>query len=503
MSLYPKGSQLQNHLHVRSDLKGVWSDYPGVLKKIKSDRIPFSYDAYLNDPKMMPMTVSYGDLFYANLVLNTSHKGGGINNGVFAIGQMPHNLPLENNTIFVKVNLPTINVVNWQHFYKAYMAAANVPPGGSGLVGTGEAKEVFDVTSAKWIIDKHPVDQMRVIANTIENGWQLVIHQKNINGTARWLIKKGQAKLSGQFKKLLLPAKGKQKKPSPWPDLSTWPAVDLSCASCGLGQYKFTNMHLVAYPEDKGYNLAELSLLPPNAKIKMHGFINSNDKKVALVGQMQSNNVGGWMKSWQIGHFMSRAKGKADFVLTWDDTVLEPKLKDMDAELNVSLTDGRLDDIGSGAQSKLGLGRLLNLFSVESLPKRLTLNFSDLSKKGFQFNHLNSHLDLVHGVLQVSKTDLNGPVADITIDGMINFLSKKCNLNVNISPYVTSSAPFIATIAGGPVVGAVTWVANKILSPGIGKAFSLQYRVTGTLDKPIVVALKNTLPKAKVLPKPV
>ena len=171
-------------------------------------------------------------------------------------------------------------------------------------------------------------------------------------------------------------------------------------------------------------------------------------------------------------------------------------------KVDLALKKGRLLDIGQNAQNKLGLGRLLNFFSLQSIPHRLTLNFSDLSKKGFVFSHLHSNIDLAYGVMRLSDTKIDGSVANVSVSGFINLIAKKCNITMSIAPEVTSSAPVIATIAGGPVVGAVTWVANKILSPGIGKALLVQYIIQGSLSSPQVTEVsggrqlnRDTLPK--------
>ena len=76
---------------------------------------------------------------------------------------------------------------------------------------------------------------------------------------------------------------------------------------------------------------------------------------------------------------------------------------------------------------------------------------------------------------------VNGPVAKVNMNGYVDYIKKYCNLRIDVSPYVTSSVPVIATLAGGPVVGAITWVVNKIISPGLGKIIRFSYRAAGPI----------------------
>ena len=68
--------------------------------------------------------------------------------------------------------------------------------------------------------------------------------------------------------------------------------------------------------------------------------------------------------------------------------------------------------------------------------------------------------------------------------GKIGLLKKDYDLEIRVVPYVTSSVPVIATIAGGPVIGAIAWVTNKVLSPEVDRMSRKTIHVTGTWAKP-------------------
>ena len=120
------------------------------------------------------------------------------------------------------------------------------------------------------------------------------------------------------------------------------------------------------------------------------------------------------------------------------------------------------------------------------MPRRLTLDFSDLTKKGFEFRVFKGDFVFKKGNAFTRNAYLDGPVAKVSLQGRIGFANKDVDLKLSVAPYVTSSLPLIVGVAGGPIAGVVTWVVSKILSPSIGKAVGFTYKVTGPWKKPKV-----------------
>ena len=66
-------------------------------------------------------------------------------------------------------------------------------------------------------------------------------------------------------------------------------------------------------------------------------------------------------------------------------------LKTVNGTLHVSLEDGRLRDVEPGA------GRMLGLFSVTQLPRRLALDFRDVTDEGLAFNSVRGDFEVRAG----------------------------------------------------------------------------------------------------------
>jgi len=122
--------------------------------------------------------------------------------------------------------------------------------------------------------------------------------------------------------------------------------------------------------------------------------------------------------------------------------------------------------------------------SLNTLARRLSFDFSDLTKKGYAFDIMQGQFTFRQGNAYSKKTYLNGPVAYVSISGRVGLVTEDYNLTMRVSPYLTSSLPIIATIAGGPVAGAVTWVIDKLFSQEMRQHKAYVYKIIGPWAKP-------------------
>ena len=151
---------------------------------------------------------------------------------------------------------------------------------------------------------------------------------------------------------------------------------------------------------------------------------------------------------------------------------------------------GRLRlETGAGQFNKLepGVGRLLGILSLQSLPRRITLDFRDVFSEGFAFDRISGSIDLARGVLRSEDLEIRGPAARIAMSGSADVVSETQDLRVLVQPTLAESVA-IGAAAGlvNPVAGVVTYLAQKLLSDPIEKLFAFEYAVTGAWSDPQV-----------------
>lgn len=145
---------------------------------------------------------------------------------------------------------------------------------------------------------------------------------------------------------------------------------------------------------------------------------------------------------------------------------------------------------GQILQVQPGVGRLLGLLSLQSLPRRLSLDFKDLFSNGFAFDKINATVKIDRGIMRSDNFKMAGPAADVSIKGETNLQKETQHLFVNVSPRISDSIS-LAALAGGPLAGAVAFLAQKVLKDPLNKIVSTDYEIIGSWDNPQEVKSEN------------
>ena len=99
---------------------------------------------------------------------------------------------------------------------------------------------------------------------------------------------------------------------------------------------------------------------------------------------MQGDNWGKGLTRLGYPQTMRDGSGRISADLSWQGPLYRPALENLEGTIRVRIESGRL----LGADP--GLGRIVGLFSVQALPRRLALDFEDVVDEGFEFDSTHS-----------------------------------------------------------------------------------------------------------------
>ena len=212
------------------------------------------------------------------------------------------------------------------------------------------------------------------------------------------------------------------------------------------------------------------------------------DKKsrTHLRGNLQIHDLSQALKQWDQTPVLSAKSGHAEMNLTWPGAPYDVAFGKANGNLNLRLHNGMVNNLSPELRDKVGLGKLITFFNLRSIPRRLRLDFSDITHPGLNFTDLTGSFRFVNGRATTQDTKLTGTVAGIKLNGKIDFAKKTYHLLMKVNPHITSSLPIIATIAGGPIAGAATFLAYRLLQPELKRATLNRFWVTGPWKKPKV-----------------
>jgi len=186
-------------------------------------------------------------------------------------------------------------------------------------------------------------------------------------------------------------------------------------------------------------------------------------------------------------------KGETSLTLDgqWQGTPMDFSLSNLNGTLHMDISKGRFIEINPSA------GRLFGLLSLQTLPRRLSLDFSDLFGKGLAFDSIEGRFNIENGNAYTNNLAMTGPSVDINISGRTGLVEQDYDQIATVTPQITDSLP-VASALFGPVgigVGAVIFLASEIfqsLPDKINTILRKQYTITGAWDEPQVTKIKNT-----------
>jgi uncharacterized protein (TIGR02099 family) len=268
---------------------------------------------------------------------------------------------------------------------------------------------------------------------------------------------------------------------------SILPPLDIVADNVYYGDKNFGRIILHTEPDKTQMIIKqfimELALMRLSARGNWE--LKDSNYHTSLLGDIKISNMGNLLSSWDIKSSLVGSGGEISFNLTWGAPPYQPAVKNMNGDFSLRLTKGRIIDLGSSTTAKIDFGRMLNIFSLQTIPRRLSLDFSDLFEQGYSFDSMKGDFKLRNGNAFTHNAKFDGPIARVDIFGRVGLADEDYDLTLSVTPYVTSSLPVVAGLAGGPLALIATWVADKVVTHEVSKVATYHYLVTGTWDAPV------------------
>ena len=185
---------------------------------------------------------------------------------------------------------------------------------------------------------------------------------------------------------------------------------------------------------------------------------------------------------------IARGETQAELDAEWSGALPDFALERLAGALQFQVGPGQLLEINPG------LGRLIGLFSVQNLSRRLSLDFSDLFQPGASFDRITGNVTFNRGQARLDQLTIEAPAAQVDIQGRVGLRDRDYDQQITVTPRLGGALPIAGALAGGPVTGAAVFVAEQLLRKGIEQATRYHYRLHGSWDDPVLEPLAEEIP---------
>lgn len=338
-----------------------------------------------------------------------------------------------------------------------------------------------------------------LLINAIQSNkgdWSIDLNEANMAGKIRY--QPSERKLTAKLSKLYWPQEKTMddKKPQPLSAIkvSLLPNVDMQIQDFRYGAWDVGGVDCKATSKESAWLIDYCKIKSSFYFIQAQGEWLQKDavNKTSANMNMTISDLGKTLTRWGIVPAVNARHGEIQVSGAWPGGFQDFSLATLVGQALIVFRDGEITHLDAATEEKLGLGKLFSILSLQTLPRRLKLDFSDLVHKGYAFDAFRGNFGIAQGIMQTSDSVIDGPTASASINGNLDIVKQLYDLKIKIAPHLTSSLPIVATIVGGPIgpiLGAATWVATKIINQGMQKYSAYGYQITGPWKKPIVKSI--------------
>lgn len=480
----PDQGPVSYRFRANSALTGLGSTLPPPLNK-KRDQAKHSELTVTGDLEQARLALNVGPHIRGQAKLAFANVGPQVQRLWLSAGSntSPHSAPLD-----IAVKVPDVVLDDWLSLLNKVQRAQALsgPATNSGIRWPSPYR--VDVQASRAQLWQQPLNQLKVLVQPYQtNRHQVQIQAEQAKG--RVLFGGAQA-LQADFNRLWLgqtpivgQESGEQSDITVSPEQV--PALQLNCDDCRWQQLALGKLRVSLQPERNKVLLTEFNLDGPLLQAQAQGQWLQEDKVNLSRLEWQSNSPSLerlWKALGKTSPF-SDTSAKLSGQLRWLNVPWQPELAQMNGSLAMNTGAGVLRDINDK-----GAG-LLSVVSLESLMRRLRLDFRDLYAEGFYFDRISASGELNNGVLDNQDLLLKGAAGNLRGNGQLDFANEQLNYQFELVPNLTGNLPAIAAFAVTPVAGLYVLALSKVLGPVVDVFTRIRYQVSGPLANPKVTEL--------------
>ena len=173
-----------------------------------------------------------------------------------------------------------------------------------------------------------------------------------------------------------------------------------------------------------------------------------------------------------------RGKGRMQGQIAWIGAPFSPDYRTMTGQINVNVASGQF------LKADPGLAKLLGVLSLQSLPRRLALDFRDVFSEGFAFDFVRGDVRIDQGVAATNNLQMKGVNAAVLMEGSADIDKETQSLRVVVVPEINALTASLVATAINPVIGLGTFLAQVFLRGPLIEAATQEFHIDGTWSDP-------------------
>ena len=477
-------------LHISSDLEGLISSLPHPLAKAAERREDFAAELHFPERGRIELRAALARGLEAYMDFAAGDDGWQLSQGTVALAGAPlQERPVDG--IALSAYIDRLEFSDWLTAF-----AGESAPAEPALVRQGRWQDMFD--SAELMVSELRMFGFRFTDTDIraafgDDAWDVEIAGPWLEGrlTVPYELD-GPNGINATLDRLLLieALEGAEDSDDEGLDVSPldFPAFKGTVDDFALGILRLGHLDVDVRRTDKGLETRRLNTRAESFSIEASGDwqVVDSAQRSRLHMEFASTDVQDTLVRLGYSPFIDATSAKMVSDLLWEGAPGMAAIEASTGEIELVISNGVVNEIDAGG------GRVLGLLSITSLPRRMALDFSDMTEDKLAFEKISGNFRMDFGDAWTCNLGLTGEVADMAFVGRAGMRAQDYSQVAVVRPHVSNLMPVPAAFLGGPTLGVAALLVSQIFKKplsGIGESY---YTIDGPWADPVVARVQRT-----------
>lgn len=172
--------------------------------------------------------------------------------------------------------------------------------------------------------------------------------------------------------------------------------------------------------------------------------------------------------------------------INWQGAPTDFSLSKLNGEMDFNFGKGHLSQVSDKG------ARLFSLFSLDSLLRKLSLDFSDVFGKGLYYDKFSGDLTINNGVVKTTNTYMDAIAGAMKVRGYTDLSTENLHYDIRFIPQLASSVPTVVLLSTSAwTMGIGAFALTKVLEPVIEVISEIRFQLTGTMSDPKLIEVER------------
>ena len=516
-------------LTVTSTLQGLALNLPSPLNKSAQVPLPLRLETALTPASMVPgpggqmrlqeqLKLDLGALASISFVRDVSGTEPRVRRGSIAVGLGPQeSAPMPVEGVIANIKVDQLDLDAWSNVLSQAIdtpltsAAPTIPPptggAGTGAVapGLGYLPTTGAVRAAELTVGGRTLQKVVLGASREGLLWRANLDATELNGYLEYRQPSdaGEGRLFARLSRLTLASgvdRDVEELLDEQPD--SIPALDIVVDDFELRGRKLGRVEVQAVNRRAGgmreWRLNKFNMSTPEAVLTATGNWASPPapalRRTVMNFKLDIFDSGELLSRLGMRGVVRKGQGKMEGQVAWTGSPITLDYPSMTGNFTVDVENGQF------LKADPGIAKLLGVLSLQSLPRRLTLDFRDVFSEGFPFDFFRGDIAIEQGIAKTNNLQMKGVNAAVLMEGRADVARETQDIKVVVIPEINAgTASLIATVIN-PAIGIGTFLAQMFLRKPLTEAATQEFHIDGHWADPKITRVPRKFSEASSAP---